>query len=76
MVRMKIRLDTREDALKLVYQAAQILNEDIYIADTTGHLRVHARSVMGVLYSMEFKDLWLEMERDHYLAFKDFMVEE
>ena len=75
MTRMKINLDTRNDALKLVYIAAQILDEEIYISDTTGHLRVHARSVMGVLYSMEFKDLWLEMEKDHYHLFKEFAAE-
>ena len=74
MTRMKINLDTRNDALKLVYIAAQI-PEEIYISDTTGHLRVHARSVMGVLYSMEFSDLWLEMEKDHYHLFKEFAVE-
>jgi hypothetical protein len=31
--------------------------------------------MMGVLYSMEFKDLWLESEKDHYHAFRDFTKE-
>ena len=75
MYKMKINLDTGNDALKLVYQATQIPDEEIYISDTTGHLRVRARSIMGALYSMEFKDLWLETEKDHYHLFKDFAAE-
>lgn len=74
-MRVKISLETQSDAIKLV-QTASLFKDDIYISDTTGRLRVHARSVMGVLYSMEFKDLWLESDEDHYFAFRDFVTEE
>ena len=76
MKRIRINLDTRNDALELVCAAASLPDEEIYISDTTGHLRVHARSVMGVLYSMEFKDLWLETENDYYHIFKNFYAGE
>ena len=74
-MRIKIALETQSEAVKLVQIAHQFPNDDIYISDETGHLRVHARSMMGVLYSMEFKDLWLESEKDHYHAFRDFAKE-
>ena len=74
-MRVKIALETQTDAFRLVQIAHQFPNEDIYISDETGHLRVHARSMMGVLYSMEFKNLWLESEKDHYHTFRDFVKE-
>ena len=72
-MRVKIHLETQSDAIRLVQIASSIEDNNIYIADRTGHLRVHAKSVIGVLYSMEFKDLWLESEKDYYSKFQEFM---
>ena len=71
-MRMKITLDTRTDALRFLQIASQLEDEEIYLVDGKGRLRAHAKSLMGVLYSMEFNDLWIESPTDHYYAFSEF----
>jgi hypothetical protein len=73
-MKMKITLDTQTAAMKLVQIAHQV-EEDVYLVDGSGRLCVHARSLMGVLYSMEFKDLWLECDGEHYYEFNQFAEE-
>ena len=54
-MKLKINLDTRTDAMRFIQIASSIDDENIYLVDGEGKLRVHAKSMMGVLYSMEFK---------------------
>ena len=75
-MRMKINLDTRTKAQRLNLIASQLEDEDIYLVSGDGRLRAHAKSIMGVLYSMEFNDLWIESTADHYFAFQEFTAEE
>lgn len=72
-MRVKINLDTEPSVRNLVGIATRI-NEKITVTDNNG-LVVNAKSILGVLYAkMEFNELWLECENDHYFAFKDFIA--
>lgn len=74
-MRLKIRLDTDSDAVKLVGIASK-LKENITLTDGNG-LCVSAKSLLGAVYvRFEFNEIWLETENEHYFDFKDFMVEE
>lgn len=74
-MRMKINLDTRTKALELFQIASKLEDKNIYLVSGDGTLRAHAKSIVGALYSMEFEDLWLESEQDHYFAFKEFAAD-
>lgn len=74
-MRLKINLDTCTEAQRLNQIASQLDDEDIYLVSGDGKLRAHAKSIMGALYSMEFKDLWLESSKNHYFAFASFAAE-
>lgn len=74
-MKLKIRIDTDSDAVKLVGIASK-LNENITLTDGNG-LCVSAKSLLGTMYvRFEFNEIWLETENEHYFDFKDFMVEE
>lgn len=74
-MKLKIRIDTDSDAVKLVGIASQ-LNENITLTDGNG-LCVSAKSLLGTMYvRFEFNEIWLETENEHFFDFKDFMVEE
>ena len=72
MGRLRIRLETQTDAARLAHIASK-LDGQIVITDGNG-LRVSAKSVMGMLYAMEFEELWLESENDIYRSVEDFVV--
>ena len=74
-MRLKIRLDTDSDAVKLVGIASK-LKENITLTDGNG-LCVSAKSLLGTMYvRFEFSEIWLETENEHYHMFRDFVVEE
>lgn len=74
-MKLKIRLDTDSDAVRLVGIASR-LKENITLTDGNG-LCVSAKSLLGTMYvRFEFNEIWLETENEHFFDFKDFMVEE
>ena len=74
-MKLKIRIDTDSDAVKLVGIASG-MKENITLTDGNG-LCVSAKSLLGTMYvRFEFNEIWLETENEHYFDFKDFMVEE
>lgn len=74
-MRFKIRIDTDQDAIRLVNAASQ-LNERVILTDGAGMV-VAAKSLLGAMYAkFEFTEIWLETENEHYFLFKDFMIEE
>ena len=74
-MRLKIRLDTDSDAVKLVGIASGI-KENITLTDGNG-LCVSAKSLLGTMYvRFEFSEIWLETENEHYHMFREFIVEE
>lgn len=62
MTRTKIRLDTMSDINKFVSEMSKI-NDRVWLEDDDGN-RVNASSLLGVLYSMEWKHVYCYCNRD------------
>lgn len=71
-MKAKIRLDTMKDINKFVGACARV-RVPVYITDGAG-LKVSAKSVLGVMYSMEFADIWCECEEDIYHYIEQFTI--
>ena len=71
-MRAKIRLDTMKDINQFVAACARV-NAPVYVSDGAG-LKVSAKSVLGVMYSMEFENIWCESEEDIYQQIEPFLV--
>lgn len=56
-MRAKIRLDTMKDISQFVGICSNVA-EPVHITDGAG-LKVSAKSILGVMYSMEFSDIWM-----------------
>ena len=72
-MRVKIELETLSDAIKLASIANKFTKERITITDGNG-LCANAKSILGSASAIEYEELWLESEKDHYTDFKDFIV--
>jgi hypothetical protein len=71
-MRAKIRLDTMKDINQFVAICSKV-QAPVYITDGAG-LKVSAKSVLGVMYSMEFADIWCECEEDIYGHIYNFAI--
>lgn len=71
-MKAKIRLDTMHDAAAFV-KVTEKLEGKIVVSDADG-MRVNAKSLMGMLYALEFDELWCESERDIYSHIEKFIV--
>lgn len=71
-MKVKIRLDTMKDINQFVSACSQV-SVPVYITDGAG-LKVSAKSVLGVMYSMEFANIWCECEEDIYSNIEHFTV--
>lgn len=72
MIFVKIRLDTLSNAKEFVEIASKLPGQ-IVIRDNTG-MRVNAKSLLGMLYAMEFEELYCESENDIYSHIEKFIV--
>lgn len=68
----KIIIDTRTAALELA-AITNGIDADVTITDNNG-MRVNAKSLVGALYAMEFKEVWIECDIDIYDQIKDFVA--
>lgn len=73
MKKYKIVLDTVTAVNKFVGIANSILNTTITVTDNNG-LRVNAKSLMGMLYALEFEELWCESDEEIYEKIKEFVI--
>ena len=71
-MRTKIRLDTMHDAANFVNITSR-LDGKIIVTDSDG-LKVNAKSLMGMLYALEFDELWCESEKDIYSQISNYIV--
>ena len=71
-MRAKIRLDTMRDMNSFVNICSRI-QQPVYVTDGKG-LKVSAKSVLGVMYSMEFDEIWRECETDIYGHIEHFTI--
>lgn len=74
--RYKISLETLADVKKFIKIITQNFseNEVLFLTDAYGNFSVNAKSVIGVLYSLEWDNLYLVSEKEVYHLFKDFIV--
>lgn len=73
-MKAKIRLDTHTDALEFS-RICEKLEGKIVVTDSNG-LCVNAKSVLGMLYALEFDNLWCESQYDIYRNIEAFITEE
>lgn len=71
MHKLKIRLDTTTDAMKFHAKIENIPGK-ITVTDNAG-LCINAKSVLGMLYCLEFAELWCESEKDIYSIIEEFV---
>jgi hypothetical protein len=72
MVKYKIRLDTLSDVTKFV-KITSAINSKVTVTDNQG-LKVSGKSILGMMYAMEFDELWCESDIDIYNAIEKFLV--
>ena len=72
-MKAKIYIDTQSDALAIVNIASKYPDNEITIEDENG-FRVNAKSMLGVLYSMGFNNLWLVSDIDIYSEIERFII--
>lgn len=73
MMRNKIRLDTIQDATEFANIATTFVDHKITVTDGEG-LTVNAKSVLGMVYSLEFDELYVESDIDIYHAIEKFII--
>lgn len=69
----KIAIDTMTMATEFVTITTKLPGK-IVVVDNKG-MCVNARSILGVIYAMEFEELWCESERDIYNAIEKFIID-
>jgi hypothetical protein len=73
-MKAKIRLDTMKEINQFVAICSAV-HVPVHVTDGAG-LKVSAKSVLGVMYSMEFEDIWCECEEDIYNKIEQFIIVE
>ena len=73
-MRIKIRLDTMGEISKFVNTVNQF-PEKVNLEDNDGH-RVNAKSMLGVMYTLEFSEIYCTCERDISGALLPYIVVE
>jgi hypothetical protein len=71
-MKAKIRLDTMKDINQFVAACAAV-SAVVHVTDGGG-LKVSAKSILGVMYAMEFNEIWCECEQDIYGKIERFVV--
>ena len=71
-MKAKIRLDTLREVNQFVNICSKILNP-VYITDNAG-LKVSAKSLLGVMYALEFNEIWCECEQDIWMDIQSFII--
>jgi hypothetical protein len=71
-MKAKIRLDTSNDAA-LFSNICLLLPGHITVTDNKG-LRINAKSILGMLYALEFEELWCESDFDIYSHIEKFII--
>lgn len=76
MTKFKIKLDTESDVRKFSYIINDLKGKIELIGnDGDTYCRVNARSIIGLLYAMTWKELWIESENDIYNSLREFLTE-
>lgn len=68
----QIRLDTMCDVNEFVRIATQVKG-DVYLTDKR-NFKVNGKSLLGVMYSLEFDEIWVESDEDFYSQINKFII--
>lgn len=71
---MKVRINL--DTMKAISDFVRIctnISTAVHVTDGAG-LKVSGKSLLGVMYAMEFADIWCECEQDIYSEIEKFVV--
>ena len=71
-MKAKINLDTMRDINDFVRICTGV-KAAVHVTDGAG-LKVSGKSLLGVMYAMEFDDIWCECEEDIYTDIEKFVV--
>ena len=74
MMKVKVRLDTLSDVNKFVGIASGI-SADVYLTDSK-HFTVNAKSILAVMYTMEWSEVYCTCEKNIYYSIQDYVIEE
>ena len=69
----KIRLEKMSDVTEFV-KIATAAQGDVYLTDKR-NFKVNGKSLLGVMYSLEFEEIWVESETDIYSQISKFITE-
>lgn len=69
----KIRLEKMSDVTEFVKIATEAKG-DVYLTDKR-NFKVNGKSLLGVMYSLEFEEIWVESEEDIYSQISKFITE-
>lgn len=72
-MKYKIILDTVSDVTTFVKNVTTAKDAEVTVTDNGG-LRVNAKSLMGMLYALEFDELWCESDTEIYEKIRQFVV--
>lgn len=72
-MKYKIVLDTVSDVTNFVKNITTEKEANVTVTDNRG-LRVNAKSLMGMLYALEFEELWCESDTEIYEKIKDYVI--
>ena len=68
----QIRLDTMSDVNEFVQIACKVSGE-VHLTDSR-NFKVNGKSLLGVMYSLEFNEIWVESDEDFYSQIEKFIV--
>ncbi len=69
----RIALETVKDVSDFVAITSKLQGR-ITVTDNDGHT-VNAKSLLGMVYAMEFDELWVESDHDIYFEIRNFVRE-
>lgn len=75
MTRVKIRLDTLKDINRFA-QIAMTVQDELVVTNNTGSYKVNAKSILGLMYAIEWNDIYMVASSINYMKFRDFIIEE
>lgn len=75
MTRVKIRLDTLKDINRFA-QIARTVQDELVVTNNTGSYKVNAKSILGLMYAIEWNDIYMVASSINYMKFRDFIIEE
>ena len=71
-MKAKVRLDTQKDIVKFVNIASKI-QTPVYLTDGN-NFTVSAKSLLGAIYTMEWEEIYLVCDGEHYHDFYAYII--